>query len=228
MGTRLQPLTLSKPKALVEVKGTPMLELVIRKLIQQGFDEIIINVHHFAGQVIGFLKDRNNFGISVAISDETGLLLDTGGGILKAREFFNDGKPFLVHNVDILSNIDLRQLYDFHIKNNPLATLAVKDRKTSRSLLIDEACELCGWQNNQTGQTIISNENETKLTPIAFSAIHVISPEIFPLMGEGVFSIMELYLHLAKSHRILTWQHNQDYWVDIGRIENLKEAEKYV
>jgi NDP-sugar pyrophosphorylase family protein len=229
LGTRLQPLTLTRPKALVEIKGIPMLELIICKLINEGFDEIIINVHHFVGQIIDFLKAHNQFGISISISDESDLLLDTGGGILKARDFFNDGKPFLIHNVDILSDINLRELYEFHVLNRSLATLAVKDRKTSRSLLVNTDQELCGWKNNQTGQTIISKGEETDLTPIAFSAIHVMSPDIFPMISErGVFSIMDVYLSLAKSQRILTWRHDQNFWFDIGRIENLKEAEKYL
>jgi NDP-sugar pyrophosphorylase family protein len=229
LGTRLQPITLTKPKALVEIKGIPMLELIIRKLSSEGFDEIIINVHHFVSQILDFLKNHHNFGISITISDESGLLLDTGGGIYKARHFFDDGKPFLVHNVDILSNISLKELYNYHSKYNPLATLAVKDRITSRSLLINEKQELCGWKNNQTSKTIISKGIENELLPIAFSAIHVINPEIFSLISEqGVFSITDVYLRLAKHYQILTWQHNQDYWVDVGRIENLKEAENFL
>ena len=229
LGTRLKPLTNSKPKALLEVKGTPMLEIIIRKLISNGFDDIIINVHHFADQITDFLRLKNYFDVSITISDETDLLLDTGGGLLKARGFFNDGKPFLVHNVDILSNINLKDLYGFHIQNNPIATLAVKDRKTSRSLLINQNHELCGWKNNQTGQTIIAKDRVEDLTSIAFSAIHVMSPEIFPLISEkGVFSIMDTYLRLAKNHSILTWRHDPDFWMDLGRIENLKEAEKYL
>jgi NDP-sugar pyrophosphorylase family protein len=229
LGTRLQPLTLTKPKALVEVKGVSMLELVIRNLISEGFDEIIINVHHFVGQIIDFLKVHNQFGVSITISDESDLLLDTGGGILKARDFFNDGKPFLIHNVDILSDINLRELYEFHVLNRSLATLAVKDRKTSRSLLVNANQELCGWKNHQTGQTIISKGEEIELTSIAFNAIHVMSPDIFPLISEqGVFSIMDVYLRLAKSQKILTWRNDQNFWFDIGRIENLKEAEKYL
>jgi NDP-sugar pyrophosphorylase family protein len=229
LGTRLQPLTLTKPKALVEVNGAPMLELVIRKLIREGFDDIIINVHHFADQIVGFLKAHQNFNISITISDESDLLLDTGGGILKARRFFNDGKPFLVHNVDILSEINLKALYNFHTKYHPLATLAVKDRRTSRSLLINKDHELCGWKNNQSGETIIVKKPEEELIPIAFSAIHVISPEIFPLISEqGVFSIRDVYLRLARVHPILTWRHDQDLWFDVGNIANLKEAEKYL
>jgi len=229
MGTRLQPHTFTRPKALVEVKGIPLLEIVIRKLIKHGFNDIIINVHHFADQIVNFLKQKQNFGIAISISDETGLLLDTGGGILKARDFFNDSQPFLVHNVDILSNINLTDLYAFHLKYHPLATLAVKDRKTSRSLLINANHELCGWTNNHTGATVISKVNEEELISLAFSGIHVVNPEIFPLINEkGVFSITNTYLCLAKNHSILTWRHDNDFWIDMGRIENLTEAERYI
>jgi NDP-sugar pyrophosphorylase family protein len=229
MGTRLHPLTLTKPKALVEVKGTPMLEIVIRRLIKYGFTDLIINVHHFSDQIIDFLERNHHFGVSIAISDETNVLLDTGGGILKAKDFLNDGLPFLVHNVDILTDFNLTELYQFHVKHMPLATLAVKDRTTSRSFLINESQELCGWRNNQTGQTIIAKGNEAQLNPIAFSCVHVISPEIFYLFTEtGTFSITDTYLRLASRHTIQTWSHNQNLWFDLGRVANLKEAEQYI
>lgn len=229
MGTRLQPLTLTKPKALVEVKGIPMLEIVIKRLIKFGFTDIIINIHHFGDQIIEFLRRNDNFGISITISDERDLLLDTGGGLLKAKDFFADGKPFLVHNVDILTNLDLGLLYEAHAKNNSLATLAVKDRHTSRSLLIGADQSLCGWKNHQSGKTIIAKGEEADLHPIAFSAVYVLNPEIFPLISEkGVFSIMDVFLRLAGMHTIQTYRHDLDFWVDLGRVENLKEAEQYI
>jgi NDP-sugar pyrophosphorylase family protein len=229
MGTRLHPLTLSKPKALVEVNGTPMLEIVIRRLIKYGFKDIVINVHHFADQIVSFLKNNHNFGISITISDETDLLLDTGGGLLKARDFLSDGHPFLVHNVDILTDFNLTDLYNYHIQNKPLATLAVKDRTTSRSFLINTKQELCGWRNNQTGKTIIAKGIEKDLSPIAFSCVHVMNPEIFDYITEtGVFSITDTYLRLASNHTILTWSHNQSMWFDLGRVANLQEAEQYL
>lgn len=229
MGTRLHPITLTKPKALVEVNGTPMLEIVIRRLIKYGFKDVIINVHHFADQIIDFLKSNRNFNISVTISDETDLLLDTGGGLLKAKDFLCDDHPFLVHNVDILTDFNLMDLYNFHIQNQSLATLAVKDRSTSRSFLINAKHELCGWKNNQTGKTIIAKGVENELSPIAFSCVHVMSPEIFDFITEtGVFSITDTYLRLASNHRILTWSHNQSMWFDLGRTANLKEAEQYL
>ena len=150
LGTRLKPLTDHMPKALVPVAGKPMLEHVILKLIAAGFNEIVINVHHFANQIIEFLKEKENFGITIHISDETDCLLDTGGGIKKAASFFTDGEPFLVHNVDILSNTDLKSLYDYHINSNNDATLLVSSRKTVRYLLFNAQQDLCGWINKDT------------------------------------------------------------------------------
>jgi NDP-sugar pyrophosphorylase family protein len=229
MGTRLQPLTLTKPKALVEIDGTAMLEIILKKIIRSGFNDIIINVHHFADQIIDFLSRNKNFGASITISDETDFLLDTGGGLLKASSFFNDGKPFLVHNIDILSNINLLELYNYHCSKNALATLAVKERITSRSLLINSDGELSGWRNNETGQTIIARGFEADLTPIPFSAIHIMNPAIFPMITEtGKFSVMDTYLRLARTVSIHTFRHDTDFWFDIGRVENLKAASPFV
>ena len=155
LGTRLKPLTDHMPKALVPVAGKPMLEHVILKLIASGFDEIVINVHHFAEQIIDFLKEKNNFGIKIWISDETEELLDTGGGIKKASSLLNE--PFLVHNADILSNVDLKTLYDFHIASENDATLLVSPRKTVRYLLFNQTNRLCGWINKDTLQRWITD-----------------------------------------------------------------------
>ena len=229
MGTRLQPLTLTMPKALVEIKGIPLLEMVIKRLMKYGFIDIVINVHHFSHQIISFLRAKNNFGANIHISDETDLLLDTGGGLLKARYMLDDGQPFLVHNVDIITDFNLTDLYNSHLEHYPIATMAVKDRNTSRSLLINANHELAGWRNNLTGETIVSRGNLENLTPTAFSCVHVLSPEIFKLIDEtGVFSIMKTYLRLAREHSIKTWNHNDSVWMDVGRIENLKEAEKFI
>ena len=229
LGTRLQPYTLSKPKALVEIDGVSLLEIILRKLKQNGFNSVVINVHHFAEQIIDFIVQHGQFGMEIRISDERDLLMDTGGGILQARKYLEDGEPVLIHNVDVLSDIDLRALYQFHMKNKPLATLAVKNRKTSRSLLINDKNQLCGWRNEVSGDTIISREQIEHLQAIAFSAIHVISPEIFSLITEqGAFSIIKTYLRLAKDHEILVWQHDQNFWLDVGRAENVKEASRFL
>lgn len=225
MGTRLKPLTDSKPKALVEVNGIPLLEINIKRLISFGFNEIIVNVHHFSDQVTSFLKGKNNFGITIHISDETQLLLDTGGGLKKAGQFIHGNEPLLVHNVDILSNIDLVQLYQKHITNNCIATLACMDRQSSREFLIDENNVLCGWRNNKTGELKISRENKSFLSPTSFSGIHVINPSLFNNISEsGVFSIVNVYLRLAKAYDIFIEKYNDSVWIDLGTPENLEKA----
>lgn len=226
LGTRLQPITLEKPKALVQIHDKTLLEIVIRKIINAGISQIIINVHHFAQHVIDFVKEQNNFGIDICFSDETSQLLDTGGGLKKASWFLDDNDPFLVYNVDILSDIDLIDLFHFHKKNNALASLAVKKRDTSRYLLFDEDFRLCAWENVKTGEKKIAR-NQPDLIPFAFSGIHVIEPSIFKYIIEtGRFSIIDVYLKLAKDHKIIGYNHSHSQWIDLGRKENLKEAEK--
>lgn len=228
-GTRLQPLTNTRPKALVEIDGKPLLGIIINNLKNSGFTDIVINVHHFAEQIYKFLSDNNNFGVNIRISDEQDLLLDTGGGLLKARPYLMDGDPILVHNVDIITNLNLKELYTFHKQTKALATMAVKNRNTSRSLLINSEGDLSGWINNLTGEVKHARGDLAHLKPIAFSAIHVLSPEIFELITEtGVFSIMDVYLRIAKTHRIATFMHDNDYWLDLGRIENIEEAANFL
>jgi NDP-sugar pyrophosphorylase family protein len=229
LGTRLKPLTDNRPKALAEINGVTLLELVIHRLQQFGINEIIVNVHHFAEQVKEFLKQKNNFGIHIEISDESGQLLNTGGGLKKASWFFNDGKPFLVHNVDVLSDIDMESLYQSHIQSNSLATLAVKQRETYRYFLFDDLLNLCGWKNNKTGEIKISKGNYDMLIPLAFSGIQIISPEIFELMNEtGKFSMIDVFLHIATYNRITGFRHDADYWYDLGKPENIREAESFL
>ncbi|MBN1462488.1 MAG: nucleotidyltransferase family protein, partial [Paludibacteraceae bacterium] len=153
LGTRLKPLTDTMPKAMVPIAGKPLLEHVIKKLIAAGFNEIIINVHHFSEQIVSFLKANNNFGVRIELSDESDLLLETGGGIKKAAAFFDDGMPFLVHNVDILSDVDLCALYNSHVQQNAMASLLVSKRATSRYLLFNAENNLQGWINEKTGET---------------------------------------------------------------------------
>jgi len=232
LGTRLRPLTNHKPKALVEVNGTPLLEIVIQRLKQHGFTNIVVNVHYFAKQIIRFLEAKNNFDIQISISDETDLLLETGGGLLKAKPFFEgaDNEPFLVHNVDILSDIDLAALYQYHLQNNPLATLVVRNRKTSRYLLFDEENQMCGWKNVKTGEVRMMRESALSLQPnaLAFSGIHVISPSIFQYMPEqeSAFSIIETYLQAAKTQKIMAYPSDGSNWLDVGKPESLAQAKK--
>ncbi|HPT04466.1 MAG TPA: nucleotidyltransferase family protein [Bacteroidales bacterium] len=224
LGTRLKPFTNYKPKALFEINGVSLLEIQIRKLINVGFDQLVVNIHHFGEQIIDFLDKNNNFGIQITISDERQLLLDTGGGIKNASHFFDDGKPFLVHNVDILSNINLMALYQKHINSDALATLAVQQRPSSRYFLFDGGAKLCGWQNLKTGETRMAATPVGMLSALAFSGIHVINPEIFPLMTEtGKFSIIDVYLRLASQQNIMAYDHTGDYLTDVGKTENLAE-----
>ena len=229
LGTRLQPLTNDKPKALVEINSIPLLEIVLKKIIKSGFDEIIINVHHFAEQIISFLKEKNNFGVDIFVSDESEQLLDTGGGLKKASWFFDDGKAFLVYNVDVLSDIDLMDFYNFHIQSDSLATLAVRNRETSRYLLFNKDNILCGWKNIKTGEVKLARPEEKNVSPIAFSGIQIIDPRIFDFINqEGKFSIINSYLELAKIHKISAYNHDETIWMDLGRKENLIEAGKLI
>ncbi len=233
LGTRLKPLTDHMPKALVPIAGKPMLEHVILKLKDAGFDEIVINVHHFAHQIIDFLKEKENFGVTIHISDETDCLLDTGGGIQKAASYFTDGQPFLVHNVDILSNTDLRALYDYHLSSGNDATLLVSPRQTSRYLLFDKENQLCGWINKDTLQTkpegfVYSPKTQKEY---AFSGIHVISPSLFPYMNnqwEGKFSIMDFYLQTCQEARLGGYAKDDLQLIDIGKPDTLEKASEFI
>ena len=231
LGTRLKPLTDTLPKALVPIAGKPLLEHVILKLKASGFDEIIINVHHFPDQIIDFLKLNNNFSIRIEVSDERNELLDTGGGIRKAAWFFDDRKPFLVHNVDILSNVDLSALYNQHILTNSLATLVVSQRDTFRYLLFDENKRLNGWVNEKTGETKPAKLNEIdSYNKLAFSGIQVLSPAIFELMEQFQikFPIIDFYLTNATS-QIITGFIPTDYnMLDVGKLNVLDEAERFM
>ena len=231
LGTRLKPLTDHMPKALVPVSGKPMLEHVIEKLKAAGFDEIVITVHHFANQIIDFLKEKNNFGITIHISDETDFLLDTGGGIKKAAPYFDE--PFLIHNVDILSNTDLKALYNYHLQSGNDATLLVSPRQTTRYLLFNSDRRLCGWINKDTLQTkpegFIYQPNVQK--EYAFSGIHIISPGLFKYMDEkwnGKFSIMDFYLQLCQEALIGGYTKEDLQLIDIGKPETLAKAEEYI
>ena len=231
LGTRLKPFTDHMPKALVPVAGKPMLEHVINKLKSAGVDEIVINVHHFAQQIIDFLKEKDNFGIKIWISDETEELLETGGGIKKAAPFFNE--PFLVHNADILSNVDLKDMYDYHLTNGNDATLLVSSRKTVRYLLLDDTNRLCGWVNKETLQTkpegfIYQPEVQKEY---AFGGIHIISTTLFKYMGDkwtGKFSIMDFYLQTCKEAQLGGYIKEDLQLIDIGKPEMLAKAEEFI
>ena len=235
LGSRLKPLTDTMPKALVPVAGCPMLEHVILKLKASGFTEIVINIHHFGEQIIDFLKTNNDFGLTIHISDERDRLLDTGGGIRKARLFFeNSGEPFLVHNVDILSDMNLKELYDFHMQSGSVATLLASRRTTSRYLLLNTERKLRGWINKDTGQVKPEgfHYDESLYREYAFSGIHVFSPAVFRLMEaprwEGKFSIMDFYLATCGQTDYSGYLAEKLELIDIGKPETLARAEEFV
>ena len=231
LGTRLRPLTNSRPKALVEIAGRTLLEITLTRLRTFGICDVIINVHHFADLILEYLKANDNFGMRVAISRED-VLLDTGGGLKKAAYFFLEDsgspeKPFILHNVDVISTIDLRRMVQVHSESQALTTLAVQDRKTSRPLLFDEHLQLCGRRSGRDQNTELVRSSQ-KVQALAFSGVHVISPRLFAIMTEeGVFSIIDSYLRMAASgNKILAFRADESYWQDLGKLDNLKQVER--
>lgn len=227
-GTRLKPLTDHTPKALVKINDIPMIEIVIKKLIAIGVNEMIINVHYLADQIIEFLKSKNNFGIRIEISHETDELLDTGGGLKKTAWFFDNNEPFILHNVDVISDIDLLDMLNFHKENNALVTLAVRERKSSRYFIFNEKMNLCGWENTKTSVKIIAKYTHHPKS-LAFSGIHIINPAFFnSINNEGCFSIIQSYIESSKNALIKAYKSENTYWFDIGNIDKLKEAERFL
>lgn len=229
IGSRLKPLTDSVPKALVKIGDKTLLELVIQKFIQNGINEIIINTHHFARQIEDFLENRNYFNTRITLSHEP-VLLDTGGGLKKAAHFFDDGRPFIVHNVDILSDVDLNLLIKTHTTHNPLATIAVSRRETSRYFLFDRELRLQGWRNEKNGQEIVFVEDKLNLQKLAFSGIHCISPEFFKFFPDTEkFSIIDTYLQaIKKGGAIQGWIPPNKFWIDVGKPEQLSRANELI
>ena len=215
LGTRLRPLTDALPKALVDVNGVPMLELVIRKLAAAGADELVINTHHFHEKIEAFLRAKKNFGLRIELSREEAFPLETGGGLKKAAAFFADGKPFFAYNADVYSELDLKELYAVHLASGALAALAVRERPSKRHLMFDGELNLKGREGEAAG---------TGLRPLAFSGIQVLSPEIFKKMTEaGVFSVTAVYLRLAAAgEKIKGFEDKSPFWCDIGDLERLE------
>lgn len=227
LGTRLRPLTNDKPKALVEVCGKTLLQHSIELLIRNGVTRVVINVHHFAEMMKTYIAGLK-YDIDILISDESDLLLDTGGGLKKAIGLFSGKAPIMITNVDILSNIDLQKMLRRHIESKADATLAIRERKSSRYLLFDNNLQLKGWQNTKTCEAIYVAE-KSGLSQYAFSGIHIISPSIidkFP--DDDVFPIIPHYLKLASSHKIIGYPHQSDYWFDAGSVEKIAEAEAFL
>jgi NDP-sugar pyrophosphorylase family protein len=226
LGTRLRPITDVIPKALVKIGDTPLLEYAIKKLLLHGFEEIIINVHHYPEKIISFLKENNNFGADISISDENELLLDTGGGLKKASAFFAGDDPLLIYNCDIVTDLNLRNFYDYHLEQNALCTLAVRKRESSRYLLFDKDNTLCGWENKKTGEIKHARKSNTELIQMAFSGIHVMSPAAFELFPDKkVFSLIDFYLMIADNNIIRGFDHTYSQWADIGKLEVLEQMQ---
>ena len=228
LGTRLKPFTDSHPKALVVINGKALLQRNVEYLAKYGINEIIINVHHFADQVQEFIAINNGFGSRISISDETNEVLETGGALKKASWYFKDEvNPFLLMNVDVLTDMDLGSMINMHKKKSPIATLAVTGRDTSRYFLFDGESQLCGWKNVKTGEQKIIRQT-AEFYPKAFSGIHVISPGIFPLIKmEGKFSMVDLYLELAKTQSIIAFDHSNSKFIDVGKPESILMAENF-
>lgn len=251
LGTRLKPITDTLPKALVPVCSQPLLKHLIDKLKKAGYSEVVINIHHFAEKIKDYVAQNGNFGINVSFSDETDLLRETGGGIRHAAGLLNDGEPFLVHNVDILSNLDLEDFYDAHIAasisiDTPLATLLVSERETARYFLFDRENNLVGWMNKLSGEVKSpyrelrreASENfdwkkflqEHSLKNYAFAGTHILSPEVFRIMESWPerFPIVDFYLQMADKYIIKGYVKNDLKMVDVGKLDSLEEAEKFL
>ena len=229
LGTRLKPLTDRIPKALVSVGGEPLLKRVIFQLKDAGFTRIVVNVHHFSQQIIDYLRENNNFGLDIRISDQSDKLLETGAGIKKAWPLLDQTEPILIHNVDILSNVNLQKFY----QNAPLAArLLVSERKTKRYLLFDDTMRLVGWTNIETGEvkSPYPGLNPKDYQMYAFSGIHMVAPSLFPLMEDepDKFPIMDFYLRHCDKVRIEGYVKNDLKLMDVGKQETLKEAEAFL
>lgn len=227
LGTRLKPWTDHHPKALAPVNGKPLLQRNIEYLKGYGIRDFVINVHHFAEQVSDFLEQQHHFGCNITISHELGEPLETGGGLKKAAIHLADSSPLVVMNADILTNLNLEAMMAFHRQHEPLVTLAVTNRQSSRVFLFNNQHILCGWKNVQTNAERISISGSA-IFPRAFSGIHIMDPVIFPLLTEeGKFSLVDVYLRLTKEYRILGYDHSGDLLIDVGKPESIAVAEQY-
>ena len=225
LGTRLAPITLDRPKALVELKGITLLERAIRKVNELEVSEIIINIHHFGDQILEFLRLKQNFNLPITLSDERNQLLDTGGAILNARHLIGN-EPFLLYNVDVITTLDLNLLFSYHALKGGLATMAVRQRATDRYLVFDQNMLLSGWENVKSGEEKVSRVCEEPRR-FAFSGIQIIEPQLLSLITEtGKFSIIDLYLRLAKSEAIYGYPDTSEIWMDLGKPDQLIAAEE--
>lgn len=226
LGTRFKPWTDHHPKALAVINDKSLLQRNIEYLQKHGINNVVVNVHHFSNQIVAVIDANKGWGSKVLISDETDAVLETGGGLLHAKKLFEDHTPFLTYNVDILTDINLTEMIDHHSKSQSLITLAVSDRKTSRKFLFDEDNQLCGWENQATGQQRMSRQSLT-IKSLAYSGIAIFNYEVFDsITFSGKFSLVDLYLDLAKNKKIVAWQHTTEKWIDVGKPESVAIAEK--
>ena len=224
MGTRLGDLSKKTPKVLLDVNGKTVLEIIVQKLLSHGFNDIIINVHHLAEQVIEAASELERIeDVSITISDERNELLETGGGLFKVRYFF-DTEPFLVYNGDILTDLDLRKMYDYHIKKQAISTIAVRHREGNRAFLIDDTGIIRGWTNRKSGVDIITIDKPMRLEEIPSMAISVYDPGIFDYMDEGKYTMTSIVLKAAETGRVIAFRYDRGYWVDIGTPDQLEYA----
>lgn len=225
LGTRFKPWTDKHPKALAQVNGKSLLQRNIEYLQQNGIDDVIVNVHHFADQIVDAIEKNNGWGSNIFISDETDQVLETGGGLLKAQDLFTPGEKFITCNADILTDLNIGNLLAFHEERSSLISFGITQRKTSRNFLFDKEDRLCGWINNQTGEQRISLDRPG-LVQKAYSCVVVFEYEVFRLSPfKGKFSLTDLYLELAKEHPINGYDHTGDKWVDVGKTESIAVAE---
>lgn len=231
LGTRLKPLTDTMPKALVPVDGKPLLYHVIEKLKSAGIKKIVINIHHFGEMIIDYVKSQNNFGVEILFSDEREMLLETGGAIKHAVDLLGD-EPFLIHNVDILSNVDIKALINAHTESNSAATLLVSKRNSTRALLFSSDDNLTAWTNKTTGEvkTPYSDIEISNLNEFAFSGIHIFTPRLFKYFGAypEKFSIIDFYLNTCKEEKIKAYTQTNLQLLDVGKLDSLEKAEEYV
>jgi NDP-sugar pyrophosphorylase family protein len=228
LGTRLQHLTENTPKALVEVNGKPLIAWNLEKLKKAGFTKVIVNVHHFAQQIQDYLHAEDNFGLDIHISDETELLLNTGGAIKQAMSFIDPSEPLLVHNVDILTDLDLEEMMAAHRSSERVATLAVRTRKTSRYLMFEEeSMQLTGWTNITKGETRLSRITTLMVVNYGFSGVHIVDASLFDFFPEEAsFSIIDVYLEAARTANVYAFPHEEDVWFDVGKPESIGLAER--
>lgn len=229
LGTRLKPYTETMPKAMVPLCGKPLIWHLIQKLKSAGITHIVVNVHHFAEQIVDYLNQNKNFGITIEISDETNQLLDTGGGLKFAENLFLPKEPILIYNVDILSDIDINQLSEYHKSSGNIATLVTSNRETSRYMLFDNNNKLVGWTNRQTNEFKWCSGEKSHFAPLAFAGIHIVNPELLELITPNKkCSIIDEYLRIGSSHQIGSFQNNGKIWMDLGKPEQLKLAEEII